>query len=144
MTMCEPCRNHGLSCISAAGHKGFCWDSNGNCLCDLDCPPDHGVHNPRFGSVKLDPKSYELAPGYDEPELKRDVVAHYTTGEIEVIDYIFDKLGFEGGMFYILGNLIKYSSRANHKGQRKSDITKIRNYSTIALEKMRQYVPEEQ
>jgi hypothetical protein len=66
----------------------------------------------------------------------RDVVAHYTTGEIEVIDYIFDKLGYEMGIAYILANFIKYSSRANHKGQRRSDITKIRNYATIALQKM--------
>lgn len=75
--------------------------------------------------------------------LKRDNVSHYTVGEIECIDYIFDKLGYEGGMAYILGNLIKYSSRANHKGQRKSDVNKIRNYATIGLEKMAQYAPEE-
>jgi hypothetical protein len=68
--------------------------------------------------------------------LKRDVVDHYTAGKTETIDYIFEQLGYEGGMAYIIGNLIKYSSRANHKGQRKSDINKIRNYSVIALEKM--------
>lgn len=71
-----------------------------------------------------------------DPGLKRDVVDHYTTGKTETIDYIFEQLGYEGGMAYIIGNLIKYSSRANHKGQRKSDINKIRNYSVIALEKM--------
>lgn len=75
-----------------------------------------------------------------EPEKKypyeRDDVSHYTVGKTETIDFIFEKLGYEGGMAYIIGNLIKYSSRANHKGQRKSDINKIRNYSVIALEKM--------
>lgn len=67
---------------------------------------------------------------------KRDVVSHYTVGEIETIDFIFDKLGYEGGMAYVIGNLIKYPSRANHKGCRRADITKIRNYATIALEHM--------
>lgn len=69
-------------------------------------------------------------------ELKRDVVSHYTVGEIETIDFIFDKLGYEGGLAYVIGNLIKYPARANHKGCRRSDITKIRNYATIALEHM--------
>jgi hypothetical protein len=67
---------------------------------------------------------------------KRDVVSHYTVGEIETIDFIFDKLGYEGGLAYVIGNLIKYPARANHKGCRRSDITKIRNYATIALEHM--------
>lgn len=67
---------------------------------------------------------------------ERDVVAHYTVGEIETIDFIFDKLGYEGGLAAVLANIIKYGSRANHKGQRRSDIEKIRNYATIALEHM--------
>lgn len=80
----------------------------------------------------------ELQKGTTEKKypFQRDDVAHYTTGGTETIDFIFEKLGYEGGMAYIIGNLIKYSSRANHKGQRKSDINKIRNYSVIALEKM--------
>lgn len=77
------------------------------------------------------PITPEQAEGF-----KRDVVSHYTVGEIETIDFIFDKLGYEGGMAYVIGNLIKYPSRANHKGCRRADITKIRNYATIALEHM--------
>lgn len=77
-----------------------------------------------------------VSPKKEDLGLKRDVVDHYTAGKTETIDYIFEQLGYEGGMAYIIGNLIKYSSRANHKGQRKSDINKIRNYSVIALEKM--------
>lgn len=77
------------------------------------------------------PITPEQAEGF-----KRDVVSHYTVGEIETIDFIFDKLGYEGGLAYIIGNLIKYPARANHKGCRRSDITKIRNYATIALEHM--------
>lgn len=44
---------------------------------------------------------------------------HYTTGTIEVIDYIEDKeLG------YHLGNAVKYISRAGKKGCAKTDILK--------------------
>lgn len=84
------------------------------------------------GEKKLPlPITPEQAEGF-----KRDVVSHYTVGEIETIDFIFDKLGYEGGLAYVIGNLIKYPARANHKGCRRSDITKVRNYATIALEHM--------
>jgi len=41
---------------------------------------------------------------------------HYTTGEIEVIDYIKDKLTPEQFEGYCMGNVIKYVSRYQHKG----------------------------
>ena len=61
----------------------------------------------------------------------RDHVAHYTVGEIETIDFIADKFD---GIEYCLGNIVKYASRAKHKGQLRSDLDKIRNYAAIALE----------
>lgn len=42
--------------------------------------------------------------------------AHYTTGEIEVIDYIQDKLTPEQFEGYCIGNVLKYISRYRHKG----------------------------
>ena len=45
---------------------------------------------------------------------------HYNTGKIEVIDYILDK--FEDD--YLLGNVCKYISRANHKGNTLQDLEK--------------------
>ncbi len=41
---------------------------------------------------------------------------HYTSGGIEVIDYIKAKLTAEQLKGYYLGNLLKYLSRADHKG----------------------------
>ena len=41
--------------------------------------------------------------------------SHYTTGEIEVIDYIVDKLTPEQLEGYCIGNSIKYISRYRHK-----------------------------
>ena len=42
--------------------------------------------------------------------------SHYTVGDIEVIDYIRDKLSPAGFRDYCLGNVIKYVSRWEHKG----------------------------
>ena len=65
---------------------------------------------------------------------ERENVTHYTTGGIETIDYMTAKLGPTGSLAYILGNLIKYASRAPHKGQLRSDMVKIRNYAVLAIE----------
>ncbi|MDP4105297.1 MAG: DUF3310 domain-containing protein [Bacillota bacterium] len=60
--------------------------------------------------------------------------SHYTTGKIEVIDYIIDKLTgdqFEG---YVIGNVFKYCSRYQHKGGYQ-DLKKARWYLDKLLEK---------
>ena len=67
---------------------------------------------------------------------EREHVEHYAQGKIETIDYIFENFGFEGGMVFILSNVIKYASRAFYKEQLRSDLEKIRNYMNIALEKL--------
>lgn len=41
---------------------------------------------------------------------------HYTFGEIEVIEYIRDKLTAEEFQGYCEGNVLKYVSRWRHKG----------------------------
>lgn len=129
----------------AATCKHGCVWLNGRWETVLGCPEHgHQLHlNPRVVDIPdegtVTAEGFGVKAGRVETRLERDVVAHYTTGEIETIDFIFDKLGYDGGLAYILGNLIKYSSRANHKGQRRSDLVKIRNYSTIALQFMDKY-----
>lgn len=52
-------------------------------------------------------------------EVEADLVnhpPHYNTGDIEVIDYIEDKLTSEGFEGYCIGNALKYLSRYRHKG----------------------------
>lgn len=41
--------------------------------------------------------------------------SHYTVGEIEVIDYIKDKLSPDAFIGYCMGNVLKYVSRWEHK-----------------------------
>lgn len=49
--------------------------------------------------------------------------AHYKTGGIETIDFIEAK-----GFGYNLGNVVKYLSRADNKGNREEDLLKARWY----------------
>jgi len=54
---------------------------------------------------------------------------HYTSGNIEVIDFIEDqKLG------YHLGNVIKYVCRSNHKGSYEQDLEKAMWYLLRCIE----------
>lgn len=69
-------------------------------------------------------------------------VEHYNTGTIETIDYIADVLGPVAFRAYVLGNIIKYASRALYKGQYDSDIEKIRNYTVILQEQEQKTVTD--
>ncbi|MBM4570315.1 DUF3310 domain-containing protein [Rhodococcus hoagii] len=53
---------------------------------------------------------------------------------METIDFIYAKLGIDGGHDYVLGNILKYAARAKYKGQFESDVEKIRNYAVIMQE----------
>lgn len=56
---------------------------------------------------------------------------HYKTGGIETIDFIEAK-----GLDYHLGNVIKYITRADHKGNRKEDLLKAQWYLNRAISKL--------
>lgn len=60
----------------------------------------------------------ELEKIADKVDVKDNVnsPAHYTNGDIEVIDYIKDKLTLDQLEGYCIGNVIKYVSRYQHKG----------------------------
>lgn len=80
--------------------------------------------NPRLiGSAVARPKA-RLATSEDfaKPDLINHP-PHYTTGGVETIDFIeAKKLG------YNLGNVIKYITRADHKGSRIEDLRKAKWY----------------
>jgi len=57
--------------------------------------------------------------------------SHYKTGGIETIDYIEAKqLG------YHLGNVVKYVSRADHKGKQLEDLKKARWYLDREIQRL--------
>ena len=58
--------------------------------------------------------------------------AHYTVGGIETIDFIeAKKLG------YNLGNVIKYLTRADHKGNKLEDLRKAQWYLTREINSLK-------
>ena len=57
-----------------------------------------------------------------------DSPAHYKVGGMEVIDFIEAK-----GLGYNLGNVVKYISRADHKGNKYEDLCKARWYLNRAI-----------
>jgi hypothetical protein len=56
--------------------------------------------------------------------------AHYTTGGIETIDFIEAK-----GLGYLLGNVVKYITRAEWKANYLEDLKKARWYLDAAIKK---------
>lgn len=70
----------------------------------------------------LRPKTRMQGCGDIKPDLVNNP-PHYTTGGIETIDFIeAKKLG------YNLGNVVKYITRADHKGNRVEDLRKAKWY----------------
>ena len=56
---------------------------------------------------------------------------HYKAGGIETIDFIEAK-----GLGYHLGNVVKYITRADHKGNKLEDLKKAQWYLSRAIEKL--------
>ena len=88
------------------------------------------LHGPACPNYPTYP-SLKTEDHVSENSHERAVVAHYTVGEIETIDFIDDRFD---GVEFCLANIVKYATRAKHKGQLRSDLEKIRNYAVIATE----------
>jgi hypothetical protein len=80
----------------------------------------------------LPPKKIRMASSADFPITDKTVFimpdpvnhpAHYTTGGVETIDFIEAKK-----LNYNLGNVVKYITRADHKGNRIEDLQKAKWY----------------
>lgn len=62
---------------------------------------------------------------------------HYTTYSIEVIDFIEEVAAcYTGRNAYCIGNVIKYVTRAPHKGSMLEDLQKARWYLDKAISKL--------
>lgn len=60
-----------------------------------------------------------------------DKSTYYDAGGIETIEIIKAKLTPEQFKGFLLGNVIKYACRVNHKGQAERDLEKIRHYTDL-------------
>jgi hypothetical protein len=71
-------------------------------------------------------------------KINKDMVnspEHYTGGGIETIDFIEAKLTGCGFKSYLLGNIIKYLSRAGSKGNKLEDLKKAQWYLNRLIER---------
>lgn len=90
-----------------------------------------------FDAVKQDitDKIKTLASAMDA-DARVDAVnhpAHYTAGGIETYDFIVAK-----GLSYELGNVVKYITRAKHKGDALQDLKKAQWYLNAAIDREEQ------
>lgn len=122
------CIKHGPACPT---YPSMTAEENAILTCASGCMQVNGVWEPAFGCPYHNQPIFKEENDLSDNDLKRDVVSHYTTGEIETIDFIADKFD---GIEFCLANIVKYASRAKHKGQLRSDLDKIRNYAVIATE----------
>lgn len=75
------------------------------------------------------------APNENQGETKFDPLSrYYDSGGIEVQEIIKAKLTKEQYEGFCLGNIIKYSCRANFKGSLERDIDKVGFYQRFLLE----------
>lgn len=80
---------------------------------------------------------YSWATNNDEPADNVNQPSHYTAGQIEVIDYIKDKLTSEKYVGYCTGNVLKYVSRYEHKNG-VEDLEKAVVYLKWAIEVLKE------
>jgi hypothetical protein len=59
---------------------------------------------------------------------------HYTHGGIETWDYVLAKQGVRGTLWYCMGNVLKYVSRAPYKGKELEDLKKAQWYINRMVE----------
>jgi hypothetical protein len=79
--------------------------------------------------IKSDPMQVEMFEPTPDPV---DHPAHYKVGGIETIDFIeAKKLG------YNLGNVVKYLTRADHKGNKLEDLRKAQWYLTREINSLK-------
>ncbi|GIN74008.1 hypothetical protein J14TS2_44830 [Bacillus sp. J14TS2] len=76
---------------------------------------------------------YSWAADNDKPKDNVNHPSHYTAGQIEVIDYIKDKLTPGKYIGYCTGNVLKYVSRYDHKNG-VEDLEKAAVYLKWAIE----------
>ena len=121
--LCADCSNYGCSCSDCDDASGFSNEArqqrdaplmSDNLRSAIDAA--NKISAIKNGSPK-DPKS-----------------RYYGAGGFETLDIIKAKLTPEQYRGFLLGNIIKYSCRANHKGEFDRDIEKVRFYGAAIFD----------
>jgi len=87
-----------------------------------------------FKEVKsLDDLNLWQEPHIEKEESKEQHGSHYDNGKLKGIEILRDKLTDEEFEGFLKGNILKYTMRANHKGQKEDDFKKILNYAHMLV-----------
>ena len=90
-----------------------------------------GISGKMYKEIDTTPPSPERPKWWEAEEPKCDEInhpSHYKVGGIETIDFIEAK-----GLNYHLGNVVKYITRADYKGNRLQDLKKAQWYLNRAI-----------
>lgn len=93
-------------------------------LSDMSWRISQGRGRPRMQTVVVGTSNKSISDVVNHP-------AHYKVGGIETIDFIEAKK-----LSYNLGNVVKYITRADHKGNRKEDLLKAQWYLNRELKNL--------
>jgi len=88
--------------------------------------------------IKFDEMADDIAEEISDPVDTRDLVnhpEHYKVGGIETIDFIEAK-----DLNYHLGNVVKYITRSNYKGEKLKDLKKAQWYLNRAIENLELFI----
>ena len=76
------------------------------------------------------------------PKAIREETDHYTTGEIECVDYLWSNQPFEAFVGGLEWNIKKYLHRWRYKAQPVKDLRKARDYLSVMIDVMEGKEPE--
>ena len=95
-------------------------------------PMQRAIENPVFEAIAVVTTNESIADKLTPPVDNVNHPAHYKVGGVETIDFIEAKQ-----LNYNLGNVVKYVSRADHKGDRLENLEKARWYLEREISKLK-------
>jgi len=119
LVICDSCANNDETCTEC----NSCVSGSNFVRKVINCTDDC-TDFARNDAYSFEPKACPTTQKVLDPKAR-----YYDAGGVEVLDVIKAKLTSEQFKGWLLGNLIKYSCRANHKGQFDRDVEKIKFYS---------------
>lgn len=122
--ICSDCSNCGCSCSDCDDASGFSIDA---------ARAAHGFPS-MSESLKSDIAAANKISAIKNGSPKDPKSRYYDVGGLETLDIIKAKLTHEQYRGFLLGNIIKYSCRANYKGEFDRDIEKARFYGAAIFD----------
>jgi hypothetical protein len=109
--------------------RGGSWDFSGG-----DCRS--AARGSRSPGNRYDDYGFRLKIILNQPRKEKPTLEYYDVGGIITIQVIQAKLTSEQFKGFLLGNVIKYALRCNHKGEITKDVRKLNDYANRLLKQI--------